>query len=138
MTLPALIFGLIFLVAAMLTIFFPEVALMTPAVPHCSAAWRAALLLLGLVAVPAALVGLGGNPLPAAVTWDGATRRPADPDDGTILVGLVTVVGWIAWLVFAVSVVSELVALLSRRADPDPAAGPGRPAAGGGRAARSR
>ena len=70
-------------------------------------------MLLGLVGVPAALVGLGGNPLPATVTWDGIRDALLTRDDGTILVGLVTVVGWVAWLVFAVSVVSELVALLS-------------------------
>ena len=32
------------------------------------------------------------------------------PDDGTVLLGLITIVGWVAWLVFAVSVLAELVA----------------------------
>ena len=72
-----------------------------------------ALLLLGLVGIPVALVMLGGNPLPAAVTWDGVRDALLTRDDGTLLVGVVTVVGWIAWLVFAVSVISELLALLS-------------------------
>jgi hypothetical protein len=72
-----------------------------------------ALLLLGLVGIPAALIWLGGNPLPAAVTWDGVRDALLTRDDGTILIGLITAVGWIAWLVFAISVISELVALLS-------------------------
>ena len=72
-----------------------------------------ALLLLGLVGIPVALVMLGGNPLPAAVTWDGVRDALLTRDDGTLLVGVVTVVGWIAWLVFAVLVISELLALLS-------------------------
>ena len=37
------------------------------------------------------------------------------PDDGTILIGLITVLGWVAWLVFTVSVASELIALVSRQ-----------------------
>ena len=71
------------------------------------------LLLLGLVGIPAALVWLGGNPLPATVTWEAVRDALLTRDDGTILVGLVTVVGWVAWLVFALSVVGELVTLLS-------------------------
>ncbi len=73
-----------------------------------------ALLLLGLVGIPIALILLGGNPVPA-ITWDGVREALLTRDDGTILVGLVTVVGWIAWGVFAVSVISELVALLSHQ-----------------------
>ena len=72
-----------------------------------------ALLLIGLVGIPVALIWLGGNPLPTTVTWEGVRDALLTRDDGTILVGLVTVVGWIAWLIFAVSVVSELMALLS-------------------------
>ena len=32
-----------------------------------------------------------------------------------ILVGLITIVGWLAWLVFALSVISELVTIASRQ-----------------------
>ena len=133
MTLPALIFSLIFLVAAMLKIFFPEGRLMTPLSRMLRGLGALALLLLGLVGVPAALVWLGGNPLPAASPGTAVREALLTPDDGTILVGLVTVVGWVAWLVFAVSVVSELVALLSRqriRLSLPGLAGPQRVAAG--------
>ena len=43
-----------------------------------------------------------------------SATRSLTPDDGTILVGLITAVGWVAWAVFAASVISELVALASR------------------------
>jgi nucleoid-associated protein YgaU len=92
-----------------------------------------ALLLLALAGIPAALVWLGGNPLPAAITWDAVRDALLTRDDGTILIGLVTVVGWIAWLVFAASVVSELVTLLSGeriRVSLPGMAGPQRVAAG--------
>ncbi len=72
-------------------------------------------LLLGTVGVPLALAALGGNPLPAGLTWSSVRDALVTPDDGTILVGLITAVGWIAWAVFAISVISELVALASRQ-----------------------
>ena len=72
-------------------------------------------LLLGTVGVPFALAALGGNPLPAGLTWSSVRDALLTPDDGTILVGLITTVGWIAWAVFAISVISELVALASRQ-----------------------
>lgn len=71
------------------------------------------LLLLGLVGVPVALVVLGGNPLPSSVSWETLSRALLRPDDGRVLVGLITVVGWIAWAVFALSVLAELLALIS-------------------------
>lgn len=71
-------------------------------------------LLLGLVGLPAALVRLGG-PLPAGFDWASVQDALFTPDDGTVLLGLVTAVGWVAWLVFAVSVLTELVALASHQ-----------------------
>ena len=44
------------------------------------------LLLIGLVGIPVALVMLGGNPLPAGVTWEGVRSVLLTPDDGTVLV----------------------------------------------------
>jgi LysM repeat protein len=37
------------------------------------------------------------------------------PADGVILVGLIAIIGWLAWLVFGLSVISELLALASRQ-----------------------
>ncbi|HEY5784771.1 MAG TPA: hypothetical protein VIT65_08335, partial [Microlunatus sp.] len=78
--------------------------------------------LAGLVGVVAALVGipvalwmLGGNPLPSTISFDAFRTALFTPDDGQLLIRLVTWVGWLAWLVFAVSVVAELVAQISGR-----------------------
>ena len=73
----------------------------------------AALLFL-LVGIPAALVALTGDPLPQEVGWETVRRALLRPDDGTLLLGLITVVGWIAWLVFAISTLAEAIELGSR------------------------
>lgn len=72
-------------------------------------------LTVGLIGVPALLVVLVGNPLPAGTSWTEVVAGLARPDDGTILVGLVTAAAWVGWLVFAISVVVEAVAVLSRQ-----------------------
>ena len=74
-----------------------------------------ALLVLGLAGIPIALALLGGNPLPRELTWSAALHALFTPVDGTVLVGLISIVGWLAWLVFAVSVLSELVAIASQQ-----------------------
>lgn len=66
-----------------------------------------------VVGIPAALVLLGGNPLPDQVSWTGLVEALLRRDDGTVLLGLVTVIGWLAWLTFALSLAAELVRLLS-------------------------
>ena len=72
-------------------------------------------LLLGTVGAPVALALLGGNPLPEELTWSAVRQALFTPADGMILVGLITIVGWLAWLVFTLSVISELVAVMSRQ-----------------------
>lgn len=37
------------------------------------------------------------------------------PDDGTVLLALLTVVGWVLWALFTLSLVAELVAVISRQ-----------------------
>jgi hypothetical protein len=74
-----------------------------------------AVLLLGLAGVPTALVLLGGNPLPRELSWSAVLRALVTPVDGAVLVGLIAIIGWLAWMVFAVSVISELVAIASRQ-----------------------
>jgi nucleoid-associated protein YgaU len=73
-------------------------------------------LLVGLVVgVPAALLVLGGDPLPHR--WDPAGLWAAllQPDDGTVLARLLTLVGWAAWAVFTLSLLVELVNQVRRR-----------------------
>lgn len=72
-------------------------------------------LIAGVIGVPVILVVVAGNPLPAELDWPGIIAALTRPDDGSILVGLVTIVAWVAWLVFAVSVIVEVVAAASRR-----------------------
>ena len=67
-----------------------------------------------VVGVPLLLVVLGGNPLPQDRSLTALGRALLRPDDGSVLIGLVTVVGWLAWLVFAGSVLAELINLLRR------------------------
>jgi hypothetical protein len=74
-----------------------------------------AVLVLGTGGVPVALAFLGGNPMPDELSWSALQHALFTPVDGTILLGLVTVVGWLAWLVFAVSVISELLAVVSQQ-----------------------
>ncbi|HET8915927.1 MAG TPA: hypothetical protein VFM91_09495, partial [Propionibacteriaceae bacterium] len=74
-----------------------------------------AVLLLGTAGVPIALTILGGNPLPDELTWSGMRRALSTSADGMILVSLITIVGWLAWLAFMLSVISELLALVSRQ-----------------------
>ena len=73
-------------------------------------------LLVGLVVgVPAALLVLGGDPLPHRWDLSGLWDLLLRPDDGTVLARLLALVGWLAWAVFTVSLVVELVNLAGRR-----------------------
>src|SRR5664279_3291549 len=81
---------------------------------------RALAALIVLVAVvvcaPIALCVLGRGLLPAGVptlgeVWEGLTSR----DTGGVFLGLLVVVGFIAWAVFTVCVVLEIAALLTGR-----------------------
>ena len=74
-----------------------------------------ALLVLGLAGIPIAMALLGGNPLPRELTWSSVLHTLFTPVDGTVLVGLISIVGWLAWLVFAASVLSELVGIVSQQ-----------------------
>ncbi len=73
-------------------------------------------LLVGLVVgVPAALLVLGGDPVPRS--WDPAGLWTAllQPDDGTVLARLLTLIGWAAWAVFTLSLLVELANQVRRR-----------------------
>ena len=64
-----------------------------------------------VVGVPVLLVAISGSPVPSSVpslaqVW----ARLTSQDDGTLLLGLVRVVAWVAWLVFVVSLLAELLA----------------------------
>ena len=74
----------------------------------------ASLTLLGLVAgLPMVLLTIAGNPVPSSIPrLDQVWTALSTPDDGTILLGLVTWVAWIAWAVLTVSVLLEVASRL--------------------------
>ncbi|MDN5726837.1 MAG: LysM peptidoglycan-binding domain-containing protein, partial [Propionibacteriales bacterium] len=67
-----------------------------------------------VLGMPVGIATFGQLPDPAQ--W--ADRSPLDilltPDDGTLLINVLTVGAWLAWGVFTVSVLLELVSVLSR------------------------
>ena len=80
-----------------------------------------------LVAIPVALYTLRGNPLPTASTdWAGLLDRLKAPDtDGTLFLGALTWIGWLAWVSFALTVLVEAVSQLRGLPTPHlPALGP--------------
>lgn len=74
------------------------------------AAGAALLLLAGVVGVPLALAAWGTSPTTLA--------NLLRPDDGSGVLALLTVLGWLAWAGFTASVAAEAVNLLGRRAVP--------------------
>lgn len=73
-----------------------------------------------LLGIPAALIGIGGNPIPSALpSWEQALSTFANPVTSSFLLGALMVVAWVAWATFAVAILIELpAALRGRRARP--------------------
>jgi nucleoid-associated protein YgaU/DNA-binding SARP family transcriptional activator len=67
----------------------------------------------GVVGVPIGLWRLGGAYLPDQLpSWAQVTAALSGPDTGALFLGLLVVIGWAAWAVFALSVAVELLAQL--------------------------
>lgn len=71
------------------------------------------LALLGIVAIligmPALLIGLGANPIPDSIpTWGKVVSAMTSPDDGSLVLGLITIAAWVSWAVLTVSILVEL------------------------------
>lgn len=73
------------------------------------------LLALLLAGIPAALVVLGGNPFGVSQSWDSVARALLGPASDRVLVGIVTVIGWLAWAGFTLCVAVEAVNTMSGR-----------------------
>lgn len=73
-----------------------------------------ALLTALLVGVPALLLTFAGSPLPDHVlTLPEISHALFSPDDGTVFLSILAVVGWIAWATFAIATLLELPAAFS-------------------------
>ena len=74
-----------------------------------------AALLAAVFGLPAALLAVGGSPIPHALPdvadfWDTLTSR----DDGTVLFAALRVVAWAGWALFTLSVLADLLARARR------------------------
>lgn len=68
-------------------------------------------ILLTLVGIPVGLFVAAGSPVPGGVPDLGAiTTALTTPDDGTLFLALLKVIGWVAWASFAVMVLLEIFA----------------------------
>ena len=76
----------------------------------------AALAVLSIVlGLPALFLAIGANPIPdQAPTLDGIKNALLAPDDGTLVLGLFKVIGWVAWAFMALSLIVEAIARLRR------------------------
>jgi len=64
-----------------------------------------------VIGVPAALLAVAPWSIPQGLpTWDAAIEAMTRPDDGTLLLGAIQVIAWVAWAAFTASVIAELVA----------------------------
>lgn len=68
------------------------------------------ILVLLVAGIPAALWALRGNPLD--IPWSDFEGLLAGPDDGSLLIALLPLVGWAAWATFTVPILLELAATL--------------------------
>lgn len=71
------------------------------------------LLAAAVAGVPIALWELGGAYLPDdRLSWEQVTTTLGRPDTGALFLGLLVVIGWVAWACFALSVAVELASQL--------------------------
>ncbi|MEJ7833263.1 MAG: LysM peptidoglycan-binding domain-containing protein [Nocardioides sp.] len=85
-----------------------------PSVRDRLAGLTATLGLLAIVAgLPVVLLAIGANPLPDQVpSWDQIQTALTSPDDGTLFLGAIAVIAWLAWTFMAISVVVEVLSQL--------------------------
>ncbi|MDP2773292.1 MAG: LysM peptidoglycan-binding domain-containing protein [Nocardioides sp.] len=71
---------------------------------------------LGIVlGLPALFLAINASPIPDHVpTLDGIKNALMAPDDGTLVLGLFKVIGWVAWAFMALSLVVEAIARLRK------------------------
>ena len=71
------------------------------------------------VGLPIALYKMGGSPIPAKMpTWHLVTTTLLHKDNGSLFIGAVRDVSWLAWLAFAIAVIAEAQAAIRGRQAP--------------------
>ena len=82
----------------------------------------ASVAVLGIVlGLPALFLAIGASPIPDHVPiLDGIKNALMAPDDGTLVLGLFKVIGWVAWAFMALSLVVETIARLRKVQAPQP------------------
>jgi DNA-binding SARP family transcriptional activator len=72
-----------------------------------------------VVGLPLALYRLGGDPIPRHIpAWHQAGALLLHRDNGTVFLGAVRDISWIAWVLFTVAVTTEILAVLRGRSAP--------------------
>lgn len=72
-----------------------------------------------LAGIPLALIAVAGNPLPGSVPgWGDITSALTEPDDGSLFLQALVVIGWLGWISFAVGLLVEIPAAFSGRKAP--------------------
>ena len=76
-------------------------------------------LLAAVIGLPAVLYRFGGSPLPGhLVSWHHVTAVLTSRDNGTVLLGVIRDLSWLAWLLFTVAVLAEAQAAIRGRRAP--------------------
>lgn len=76
-------------------------------------------LLVLLAGVPAGLLLVAGSPVPHVLPgWHHVVATLTQPDNGTVFLGAVRLVSWVAWLAFAFSVAADITARIRGRQAP--------------------
>lgn len=78
-----------------------------------------AVLVLAVIGLPLVLYRTGGSPVPRHVaSWHHITAVLTSRDNGTVLLGVIRDLSWLAWLLFTVAVLAELQAAIRGRSAP--------------------
>ena len=77
------------------------------------------ILLAAVIALPVVLYRFGGSPLPGHLaSWHHVTAVLTSRDNGTVLLGVIRDLSWLAWLLFTIAVLAEVQAAIRGRRAP--------------------
>ena len=77
------------------------------------------ILVAAVIGLPAVLYRFGGSPLPGHLaSWHHVTTVLTSRDNGTVLLGVIRDLSWLAWLLFTIAVLAEAQAAIRGRRAP--------------------